>query len=183
MIRDASGATTIAERLLPTGILEIGAHDAPVTMLLVTNFSCRYCRDFDARHLPRLMRDFIRPGTLRYQLLLLPLKRHPESVREASALFCAAAQGKGWPAAEWFFGTTDHTPSAMKGMLKTLKLDASVFQKCIDDPATQEILAAQRSMLDSLAVHLVPTMFINGERSQGVPEYPDLRGRINVLMK
>lgn len=183
VIKDASGSTTIAERLLPSGVLEVGAHDAPLTMLLVTNLSCRYCHDFDARHLPRLLRDFIETGKLRYQLMILPLVRYPESMRETSALFCAATEGKGWLAAEWLFANTEHTAGAIRTMTKKLKLTEKNFTTCMDDPKTQKILTQQESLFDSLSIRLVPTMFLNGERSQGVPEYPDLRGRIERMLK
>src|SRR3989338_6978616 len=92
-----TGTGALPERLLPTGILEVGQERAPLTLLIFTNHSCRYCLEFEEEYVPRLVEDFVKPGKLRLQISILKLQKYPESVLFLSALVCAAEQGKGFP--------------------------------------------------------------------------------------
>src|SRR3989344_1416630 len=76
----------IAERLLPTGILEVGNRDAKVTLLLFTEHHCRYCKEFQGEHFLNLYKDFIEPGTLKLQIAILPLNKYLGSERAAAGL-------------------------------------------------------------------------------------------------
>ena len=171
------GSGALPERLLQTGILAIGQENAPLTLLLFTNHSCRYCREFEEEYFPRLTEDFLRSGKLRLEIAVLPLKKYPESALAASSLFCAAAQGKGLAMHESLFDT-QITRRSVIDLAETLSLDTNIFGTCLDAPETAEVLLRQASIAEMLAMEFVPTFFLNGEKFIGLPTYADLRGRI-----
>ncbi len=175
--------TTITERLLPTGLLEIGDANAPLTLLLFTEHHCRYCKEFQNKHFVTLYKDFIESRKLKLQIAILPLKKYTGSELSAIGLLCAAAQGKGIPMHELLFTLGASNTDTLMKEAATLKLDQTLFATCLTAPATAGLLELQASLARSLDVTLVPTFFLNGTKSVGLPYYPDLRGMIDAQLK
>lgn len=169
---------TIVERLLPTGVIEIGDRNAPVVLMMFTEHHCRYCKEFYAEHFPLLHQDYIEQGKLRLQISILPLRKYVRSENAAISLLCAATQGKGIPMHELLFEIGAKDRESQLSLAATLDLDTELFHKCLDSPDTMRTLERQKSLARSLDVTLVPTLFLNGEKSVGLPYYTDLRGMI-----
>src|SRR5579871_6260497 len=71
------GSSSDVVRLgLEPGELALGRDDAPLTMVEFTDYQCPYCRRFQAEVWPRLKRDYIDTGKLRYLARDLPLEFH-----------------------------------------------------------------------------------------------------------
>lgn len=173
----------VGERLLPTGILEIGRADAPLVLLIWTNHSCSYCREFHSALMPLLMQDFIATGKIRLQITLLQLQKYSQSTLFASSLQCAAQNGKGLPMHTYL---SENTSTNLVKILEhgaAIGIDAVSLQTCIDDDSTQFLLGQQKSLAASFDVTLVPTLFLQGQKSVGFPTYPDLRGKIEEALR
>ena len=173
-----SGANIVKERMLPTGVLEIGESNAPLVLMVFTNYSCNYCEHFHQEQFPKLLEEFITPGKLRMQIIPIILKKYPESTPTLTALSCAALEGKGVSMNEWLFQKKSHDQSSLLQATADLHLDTTLFQKCIESKETQLAIEQLKQIALSLSVELIPTFFLNGERFVGLQEYPDLRGRI-----
>jgi protein-disulfide isomerase len=170
----------IVERLLPTGLIEIGDRDAELSLLLFTEHHCRYCKEFYREQFPLLLRDYINQGKLRLQIGILPLRKYIHSENGALGLLCAAAQGKGIPMHELLFELGAKDREVLMSEAATSDLDLEMFTTCLDNPETKSILEQQKSLARSLDIDLVPTFFLNGEKSVGLPHYADLRGMIDA---
>lgn len=170
--------TPLVERLLPSGFIEIGDREAPLVLLMFTEHHCRYCKDFSIDHFSKLHRDFIEQGKLRLQISILPLQKYPDSTAAATGLLCAATQGKGMPMHELLFELGARDREVLLSEARTLELDEALFTQCLDSPDTLKTVERQKSIARSLDVTLVPTFFLNGEKSVGLPYYADLRGMI-----
>lgn len=168
----------VAERLLPSGVIEIGERDAPVVLLMFTEHHCRYCKQFFREQFPRLYEDFIEPGTLRLHISIVPLKKYIHSQRSILGLLCAGMQGKAISMHEMLFTLGAKNNEILMKQADTLELDGKLFSQCLESPDTQRTVERQKSLARSLNVTLVPTFFLNGKRSVGLPSYADLRGMI-----
>ena len=173
---------TIVERLLPNGFLEIGNREAPVTLLVFTEHHCRYCKDFYHEHFLKLHKDFIEPGKLKLQIAILPVKKYLRTEQAAAGLLCAALQGKGIPMHELLLELGAADTKTLMSEATTLELDTKVFAACLEDPETAKLIELQASLARSLDVTLVPTFFLNGEKSVGLPYYPDFKGLIEAAL-
>lgn len=152
-----------------TGTLLIGRADAPVTMLLFTNYDCAYCRDFEYTLMPRLQTDFIDKGTLNVRVIALPLQKYADSDRNAQLLLCGTRAGSGADVHRQLFADRNDFPA-----LKT----------CLDDAAyLQREMAAQHALITTLNVTLVPTYVLDGQIFTGLPTYADLRGQIRNALE
>ena len=177
-----SAEITIVERLLPSGFIEIGDREAPLVLLMFTEHHCRYCKDFYRDHFPKLHRDFIEQGKLKLQIGILPLKKYIDSEAAAKGLLCAATQSKAMPMHELLFELGARDRDVLQTHAQNLELDTELFTQCLDSPDTQKTIDRQKSIARSLDVTLVPTFFLNGEKSVGLPYYADLRGMIEAQL-
>jgi protein-disulfide isomerase len=158
--------------------LDLGKENAPLTLLVFTNQSCEYCRDFQQTIVPRLKADFVDKGTVLLRVSILPIHKYPLSLREASALFCAARQGKGWEMHDALFAVPAHTEAALLAQAAVLKLDLPRFQSCLGRPEAAAYAQEEARLADKLHVTLVPTLFLNDEKLVGLPTYADIKGWI-----
>lgn len=163
--------------------LSMGKADAPLTLLVFTNHSCTYCREFHDALLPRLKEDFVNKGLMRLDVAILPIAKYPSSEMETAALFCAMEQGKSWEMHESLFSLTDRSRKGIVAAAKTLNMNAKKIDACLDASTTASFVEAHGSLAKTLNVTLVPTFFLNDEKLVGLPSYADLRGWIENKMK
>ncbi len=176
------GNDNVGERILPTGIVEFGDPAAPVVLLLYTHHSCAYCHTFTDERLPNLLRDFVDRGKVRIQIAQLNISKYPQSQAQTKSLICAAAQGKGLAMHKELFNQTLWDDKAMLALAKKVGIKETVFTDCLKAPGTASLAQLQQSLAQSLGVSLVPTYFVDGEKFVGLPQYPDLRGRIEAAL-
>lgn len=173
-----TGTGAIAERVLETGILDLGDRSASLTLVVFLHPSCRYCNQFVTEQLPLLLQQFIATGELHYETVILPLRKYPASQTLAAGLYCAAMQGKGRAMHDLLLSGQVQTDAALQSQIKPLALDANLFRTCLTDPVTIHLLDVQASIAQSLGVTLVPTFFLNGEKFVGLQHETDLLGRV-----
>ncbi len=171
----------IGERLLPSGMLEIGTTSAPVSLLLFTNHSCAYCREFQEELIPRLTDEYVRSGNLRIAIMPFVLHKYPDSRQASLVLLCATQQGKGITMNDLLFRERINTPT-FRTERTAMQLDEAAMTNCMENPGALATIDAQQSVAQSLGVSLVPSYFINGKLYTGLPEYSDLRGQIQEAL-
>lgn len=173
---NTSGAV-VAERVVATGTVEIGAADAPVSLMLFTNHYCAYCRDFQEELMPRLTSDYVTPGKVKVTIVPFLLQKYAESDQASLTFVCAAQQGKGLPMHDLLFRERINSP-AFNTAVTEMKIDKAQLQSCIDGDGARSTVDALQAVAHSLGVRLVPAYFIDGTKFTGLPEYADLRGQI-----
>lgn len=171
----------LTQRLLTGGLLEIGPASAPVTLLVFTNTSCSYCREFEQTYVQRLLTEQTGSGKLRIVTTPFALRKYPESEDAARMLLCAARQNKGHDMLKFLFENGAGKSALARG-IKELSLDEKMIGLCLADAGTSAMIATQATLADALDVTLVPTFFLNGERTVGLPTYADLRGMIESAL-
>ncbi len=178
--RTETGA--LAERLLPTGVWEIGNAQAPVTLLIFTEHHCSYCRQFLFEIFPRIKTDFLDAGTLKLEIAMLPLQKYQKSTEASLGFICSAAQGKGLAMHDALFRNPNKSKEAILSYAVDLKLDTALLDGCMKSARTKTVLESQQVWAQSLSVDVVPTFFLGGEKFIGLPYYPDLKGRITETL-
>jgi len=173
----------IVERLLPTGFIEIGDRNAPIVLMMFTEHHCRYCKDFFMDDFPKLYKEFINQGTVRLQIGILPLHKYVDSEAAAITLLCGAMQERGIPMHKLLFELGAKDKDVQMSLAQTLELDTALFTQCLDSPDTARTVEREKSFARSLDVTLVPTFFLNGEKSVGLPDYVDLRSMIEKKLQ
>ncbi len=160
--------STLEERMLPSGMLEIGHPNAPVAFTLFTNHSCTYCHTFDRLLTDRILTEFVENGSVRMTIVPVPLQAYPTSTRHTALLSCALQQGKGWPMHRALF----HGEPTNE-QLTLMDIDTDALDTCLTTVGSGTLLPASN-------VTLVPSYTINETPYTGLPEWSELRGQINA---
>lgn len=90
-----SAATARLLRGIPQRGIELGARDAPVTVVIFGDVQCPYCKAFSLRVLPRVIDRYVRPGRAKLVFRSLTFLG-TDSVRGAQFAGAAGLQNRMW---------------------------------------------------------------------------------------
>ncbi len=142
-----------------------GAANAPVTLVVFTDFECPYCRKAEAT--VRAMEKAY-PGKLRVAYKSAPLPFHEHARLAAKASLAAQRQGKFFEYRDAVFEHQDALDrEALLGYAGGLGLDMTRFRADLDDAALEAALTADHAQVEKLDVKGTPTFFVNGRRLVG----------------
>jgi protein-disulfide isomerase len=79
-----------------SGLPVLGRHDAPVTMIEISDYQCPFCRAFHNGTFEELKKNWIDTGRLRFISWDMPLEMHSNAAKAAQAARCAGEQNKFW---------------------------------------------------------------------------------------
>jgi protein-disulfide isomerase len=145
---------------------EKGPKDAPITMVVFSDYECPFCRRAEET-VEKVLKDY--QGKIRYVFRDYPLPFHAKARPAAVAANCAHAQGKYWEYNEKLF-TGELTPDGFKKIATDLSLDAKKFDECM---AKNDQKSIDQDLADGAAVGVngTPAFFINGRMLSGAQPY------------
>jgi protein-disulfide isomerase len=143
-----------------------GPADAPVTIVMFTDFQCPYC----ARVRTTLDQVQQRYGDkVRLVVRHFPLTQmHPQAQKAAEASLCANDQGKFWPLYDaMFINQKALAVDALKAKAAELSLDPAAFTACLDGGTHAATVQADLREGMAAGVAGTPAMFVNGRFISG----------------
>lgn len=161
-------ATMAGPEIRGAGALARGEADAPVVMVMYSEFQCPFCGRFARDSEPVLVDRFVEDGTLRIEWRDLPYLG-PESQRAALAGRAAADQDAFWEFTEVLYADQAAPNSGalseenLLDVAADLGLDVERFRTVMRDRATAEAVNADIDEAVSLGVNGTPSFFVNGE--------------------
>ena len=164
----AAGEPAPVVRLaLPPGELALGRAGAPLTMIEFTDYQCPYCRRFQAEVWPKLKREYIDTGKLRYIARDLPLAIHAAAAPAAEAAHCAGEQGKFWDMhAALLGGPADLGAGGIERRAHAVGLDMTRFDECLARNKYSAVIAAHEQEADAAGIDGTPG-FVVGRAAHG----------------
>lgn len=150
----------------------IGKPEAPVKMLVFSDFQCPYCGQFAAQVKPLLEANEVAQGKLHIVFYDFPLGGgHRHSFIAARAARCAGDQGKFWEYHDLLYGQQSRwSPKASTPMSDfedyagRLGLDVAAFKGCVNSDKYADVVTANRMLGLQLGVNGTPTVIVNGKR-------------------
>jgi len=148
----------------------LGGADAPVTLVVFTDYQCPYCKRADATLHELVTRH---PGALRLIFKHLPLSFH-QAARPAARL-AEAVRKKGGDAAffavsaDLFAASPELGPDVLAGLGKRHGLDAKTTELAVSggDPEIERAIERDMELADDVEAAGTPHIFINGKRLAG----------------
>jgi len=186
-IEQADDAAPAAE--LPAGVTEdgrpyLGSADAKVTIYEFADFQCPHCKQFTVEDSKEIKLDYLATGKAKLVFVNFPFLGD-ESVQSAQAAVCANEQGKFWGMHDWLFANQalvenngGFSRNRLRQMAEGLGLDTTVFDTCMDDPATKERVIKDRDYGGKLGVDATPSFLIDDNLLKG-PKMESLREGID----
>lgn len=189
-----------AEAALPSELLSLagaammGAEDAPVVLIIYSDFQCPFCGQFARDVLPEITDAYVATGRLRLVFRHLPLESiHPMAVGAAAAAECAGRQGQFWPMHDLLFKVPSRlSPEQYRSNAADLRLLSEAFDTCLAGTEATAKVRADSLASQSLGLSSTPTLHIGlitpggtvkvVEQFSGVPQVGALRKRLDTVL-
>lgn len=162
-----------------------GPKDAPVTLLVFSDFQCQYCKEYHVTY-KRLLSEY--GDRIRLVWKHFPLPIHREATKAAEAAQCAAMQNQFMPYADILFEKQSEWGKA--GGERRFKdyawrvrgMDARAFARCIDEKQSAEKVALDTALAEDFVIESAPATFVNREFVSGAAPYTDLKSLIDTAL-
>jgi protein-disulfide isomerase len=169
---DLSGVTDAQELVARARGVAVGPDNAPVQVLVFSDYMCPWCAEFALGSEKQLKSEFVEPGQVQFIYYDFPLGgAHVHSFLAARAARCAEDQGRFWEFHDVLFerqrawmGERAAPISTFNGYAQELGLDMDEFRGCLNSDRHQELVTANYVLGAQLGVSGTPTVFVNGRR-------------------
>jgi len=150
---------SLTQKIDITGAPVQGKIDAPVTLIVFSDFECPWCGKLEPA-LKQLLDG--NQDKLRIVFKHLPLPMHPNAEPAALAAIAAQKQDKFWQMHDALFQTTNWTPGVIEETAQKVGLNMEKFKADLNNPETGMQLAKDKTDAQLADVVSTPSMFING---------------------
>jgi predicted DsbA family dithiol-disulfide isomerase len=142
-----------------TGAPIQGKTDAPVTIIVFSDFECPWCGKLEPvlKQLLDTNKD-----KLRIVFKHLPLPMHQQAEPAALAAIAGQKQGKFWQMHDALFQTTAWSPNVINETAQKVGLNMEKFKADLVSPETQMQLAKDKTDAQQADVTSTPSLFVNG---------------------
>ena len=164
----------IRAQLKTGGFPTKGPATAPVTIVEFSDFECPYCGGLFPT-LKQVEKNY--PQQVRIVFRQFPLNNlHPHAQKAAEASLCANDQQKFWEFHDSMFGNQRELSVAdLKQRAVDLKLDAALFNQCLDSGRHAEAIQVDIQEGAQNGVSGTPALFINGRLLSGNQPYAEIK--------
>ncbi|MFB5616567.1 MAG: DsbA family protein [Nitrosopumilus sp.] len=152
-------------KLIDGGSPIMGNSNAPITILEWGDYQCTFCYKFHQNTLNIINEDYIKTGKVKLVFKDFPLNG-PDSLLAAEAAYCAQDQGKYWQYHDELYKNWggERTGWVNRESLdtfgKTINLDLSQFNKCLDEQKYQEKVISLHEFGKEIGIDATPSFLV-----------------------
>lgn len=160
-----------------------GNPNAPVLMVEFSDFQCPFSRRFYEEKFPKLDKEYIATGKLKFAYRDFPLAFHPLAKLAATGARCATRQNRYWQMFDKLSLSSSLDPEMIQRYAKELNLDIKAFNSCLNSQETKEEVEKDLKEGSRFGVRGTPAFFINGRFVSGNLDYEVFKGIIEEELK
>lgn len=141
-----------------------GNQNAPIAVVVFSDFECPFCRSFAQSILPTFRNEYVSTGKVLLSFRHLPLKIHQSARLAAQAAVCAAEQDKFWTLHDTFFAE----PSSLRAIDKAMSdigADTAQFASCKISERTSKAVESDLAMAKTLEIGATPTFLVGANEN------------------
>lgn len=173
-----------ASVVVPTSNNVKGDPGAPVEIEVWADFQCPACRQLATGPARQLDATSVAAGRAKVVFRHMAFLG-PESVWAAEAAECAGEQGQFWAYHDKLYAEQagENRGAFSKDNLKrfaaAIGLDQGAFNACLDDGRYSARVRAETEAGRQKGVRATPTLFVQGQKIEGVPSFEQLRQMVD----
>ncbi|MDX2154324.1 MAG: thioredoxin domain-containing protein [Bryobacteraceae bacterium] len=149
-----------------------GPENAPVHLIIVSDFACPFCRSF-AQTVSKALERFDKRIMVDFKVT--PSRATAFSEAAAEAALCAAEQDRFWPMHNALFARA--SLSVTRDLAETAKeaaLDTEAWRLCMESGRSRDAWQVQKKDAMDIGITATPTAFVNGRILVGAHSYEQL---------
>lgn len=160
-----------------------GDKDAPVTIVEFSDFECPFCTKAYDNALKQVKSEYVDKGLVNIVYRDFPLGFHQNAQKAAEAAECAGEQDEYYAMHDLLFesGVTGGINS-FKEYAKTIGLDTSEFDECLDSGAMAKEVAKDMADGQAAGVRGTPAFFIDGKMISGAQPFSVFKQAIDAAL-
>ncbi len=165
----------------PLGEREYGNPNAPVTIIEYASLTCPHCRNYHAKVFPKVKRQYVDTGKVRYIIREFPIGR---TAGTAAIVTRCAPEAKYLPLMEAYLArqsewvSQEVRPDAIYKVAKSSGMSRETFDKCLSNQTIIDGLTEVKQRGRKYGVIGTPTLFINGQKAQGEVTFEEIKAMI-----
>ena len=149
----------------------LGKDNAPLTMVLFTDYQCPFCKRFETQTFAEIKKNWIDTGKLRYVVHDQPLDFHAHAMKAAEAARCAGEQGKYWELREKLIANAEQLQrEKLPDYAQETGLDVGEFSACLGSGRHTEKIRAEIAEARTQGITGTPSFIVgksNGKSVEG----------------
>lgn len=146
----------------------LGKADAPLALVMFTDYECPFCRRFETQIFPEIYKQYIATGKAKFAVMDAPLDSHANARKAAEAARCAADQNRFWEYRGKLVLSEQFDGAKLLSLATESGLDAAEFEKCLASGKHSRAVADSVAEAGRLGVTGTPTFFIGREKAGSV---------------
>lgn len=155
----------------------IGPPDAPITLIVFSDYLCPYCRTL-SQTLEQLTARF--PNDVRLIYRHFPIQRNSQPL--AQAALCAADQGRFAQYHHQLFTLSGNVADQLDQAAEQVGLELAPFRECVQSGRHAARIAEDVKEGQRLAIQGTPTLFLNGVRLRGAQSLERLEASVREAL-
>jgi protein-disulfide isomerase len=177
-------AVPLKEQVLepgPLGDREYGNPSAPVTIVEYASLTCPHCRNYHANVFPKVKRQYIDTGKVRYIIREFPIGK---TAGTAAIVTRCVPKSQYLSMVETFLSrqpewvSQEVRPDAIYSVAKSSGMSRAAFDKCLSNQTIIDGLTEVKQRGRKYGVIGTPTFFINGQKLQGEVTFEEVKALI-----
>lgn len=180
---NADGTANLAELMKPGPLGEkaLGSASAPATIIEYASLTCPYCKQFHIKTYPRVKKELIDTGKVRYIVREYPIGR----TAGTAAIVARCAPEKDFftlydkfltQQSKWT--SQDVRPDAIYKIAAQTGMKRADFDACLSNKEIEEGLRSVKLRGREFGVSGTPTFFINGKKFRGPMTFDQIKAEI-----
>ncbi len=152
-----------------TGAGVLGDRKARIAIIEFSDYQCPFCLRYFRNTMPKLVKDYVDTGKVKYVLRDFPLTSiHPEAFAAAAAARCAGDQGKYMEMHDQFFAKQATLRQAdWNAHAKAVGLNVGDFEACMESKRYEAAVKKDMEAGIAAGVRGTPTFFIGSLDADG----------------
>lgn len=166
----------------PLGEREYGNPKAPVTVIEYVSLTCPHCRNYHKNVFPKVKRQYIDTGKVRYIIREFPIGR---SAGNAAIATRCVPKNKYLRLVEAYLShqgqwvSQDVRLDKIHAIAKSSGLSRAEFDKCLANQSIIDGIKEVKQRGRKYGVIGTPTLFINGQKAQGAVSFDQIKAMID----
>jgi protein-disulfide isomerase len=161
----------------------LGAEDAPVTIVEISDFLCSHCRDFNQESARAVEERFVTSGQVR--LVSHVFGFYDESQLISEAAYCAHEQGLYFEFQSEAFRNQSGQPPTSEDILSwasAVGVESEAFEACVSDRRYRDDVTYSTAEAQQAGITGTPSFLVNGELIEGNPPLDMLSAQIEAAL-
>jgi protein-disulfide isomerase len=166
-----------------------GQSDAPVWIVVMSDFQCPFCKRWHEETAPALERNYVRTGKARIAYLNFPINTHRNAQPAHELAMCAAEQDRFWSVADELFATQNEWKSLLDPMpffdalAAGLPLEHARLRACLASGQTRALIRSDHERSVRIGVGSTPSFLIGGTPLIGAQPYEVFAAAIDAALR